>query len=80
MFAHAGRTCIGNRKASGKVSCLKLVEPYPPEGYPKYRTPTFLVAKRDSTRKRMVGNFVKLNKRIKPHAGCLPPMETMVEK
>ncbi len=63
-----------------ELIAAKLVEPYPPGNYPKYCTPTFLVAKKDTTTKRMVGNYVKLNKRTKPHAGFLPSMETMVEQ
>ena len=57
----------------------QLVEVYPPGTYPKYCTPTFLVDKKDSKVRRMVGNYVKLNQRTKPHAAFLPNMEMMVE-
>jgi len=57
----------------------KLVEPYAPGTYPKFCTPTFLVNKKDSKVRRMVGNYVKLNQRTKPHAGYLPPMDVLVE-
>ena len=57
----------------------KLVEPYPTGTYPKYCTPTFLVDKKDSKVRRMVGNYVKLNQRTKPHAAFLPPMDVLVE-
>ena len=56
-----------------------LMEPFPPGEFPKYCTPTFLVYKKESKTKRMVGSYVKLNKRTKPHAGYLPNMEVLVE-
>ena len=56
-----------------------LLEPFPPGESPKYCTPTFLVEKKDSKTKRMVGQYAKLNKRTKPHAGWLPSMEVLVE-
>ena len=57
-----------------------LLEPFPPGEFPKYCTPTFLVDKKDSTTRRMVGQYSKLNKRCKPHAGWLPNMEMLVEQ
>ena len=56
-----------------------LVEPFPVGEFPKHCSPTFLVDKRESKTRRMVGQYVKLNKRTKPHAGFLPNMEEMVE-
>ena len=56
-----------------------LLEPFPPGEYPKYCTPTFLVDKKDSKTRRMVGQYSRLNKRCKPHAGWLPSMEMLVE-
>ena len=46
-----------------------LLEPFPPGEFPKYCSPTFLVDKKDSKTRRMVGKYVKLNKRSKLHAG-----------
>ena len=57
-----------------------LLEPFPPGEFPKYCTPTFLVDKKDSTTRRMVGQYSKFNKRCKPHAGWLPNMEMLVEQ
>jgi len=56
-----------------------LVEAYPPGTYPKHCTPTFLVDKKESKVRRMVGNYVKLNQRCKPHVAYLPSLEQMVE-
>ena len=56
-----------------------LVEMYPPGEYPKFCSPTFLVEKKGSQVRRMVGNYVKLNQRTKPHAAFLPNMESMIE-
>ena len=56
-----------------------LVEPFAPGTFPKYCTPTFLVDKKESKTRRMVGQYSKLNARTKPHAGYLPSMETLIE-
>lgn len=56
-----------------------LVEPFPVGEFPKHCSPTFLVDKKESKTRRMVGQYAKLNKRTKPHAGFLPNMEEMVE-
>ena len=57
----------------------KLVAPYPVGKYPKYCSATFLVDKKESQTRRMVGQYVKLNKMTRPHAAYLPNMEEMVE-
>jgi len=80
MLALAGRRCIGNREASGRVNCSKFGGTLSSGKLPQILHPTFLVAKKDSTTKRMVGNYVKPNKRAKPQAGFLHSMETMVEQ
>jgi len=56
-----------------------LVEAYPPGTYPKHCTPTFLVDNKESKIRRMVGNYVKLKQRCKPHIAYLPFLELMVE-
>ena len=56
-----------------------LVGAYPPGTYPKHCTPTFLVDKKESKVRRMVGNYVKLNQRCKPHVAYLPSLKQMVE-
>ena len=56
-----------------------LLEPFPPGEFPKYCSPTFLVDKKESKTRRMVGKYVKLNKRSKSHVGWLPNMEALVE-
>jgi hypothetical protein len=56
-----------------------LVEPFPVGTFPKHCSPTFLVDKKESKTRRMVGQYVKLNKMTKPHAGFLPNMEEMIE-
>jgi hypothetical protein len=57
-----------------------LVEPFPPGCFPKFCSPTFLVEKKESKSKRMVGQYQKLNKRTKAHAAFLPNMEQMIEQ
>ena len=57
----------------------KLVESFPPGTFPKHCSPTFLVDKKESKTRRMVGQYMKLNKMTKPHAGFLPNMEEMIE-
>ena len=57
----------------------KLVEPFPVGTFPQHCSPTFLVDKKESKTKRMVGQYVKLNSMTKPHAGFLPNMEEMIE-
>ena len=56
-----------------------LVEPFPHGSFPKYCSPTFLVAKKESKTRRMVGQYIKLNRRCKPHVAYLPNMEALVE-
>ena len=56
-----------------------LVEPFPVGTFPKFCTPTFLVDKKESKTRRMVGQYAKLNQRTTPHAGFLPNMEEMIE-
>ena len=56
-----------------------LVEPFGPGEFPQYCSPTFLVSKKDSKTRRMVGQYVRLNKRVKAHAGFLPNMESLIE-
>ena len=56
-----------------------LVEPFAPGTFPKYCTPTFLVDKKESATRRMVGQYSKLNARTKSHAGYLPNMESLIE-
>ena len=56
-----------------------LVEPFPIGTFPKHCSPTFLVDKKESKTRRMVGQYMKLNKMTKPHAGFLPNMEEMIE-
>jgi len=56
-----------------------LVEPFPVGTCPKHCSPTFLVDKKDSKTRRMVGKYMKLNMMTKPHAGYLPNMEEMIE-
>ena len=57
-----------------------LVAPFPPGSFPKYCSPTFLVEKKESKTRRMVGSYAKLNKRCKSNAAYLPNMEILVEK
>ena len=57
----------------------KLVEPFPVGTFPQHCSPTFLVDKKESKTRRMVGQYVKLNSMTKPHAGFLPNMEEMIE-
>jgi hypothetical protein len=57
----------------------KLVEPFPVGTFPQHCSPTFLVDKKESKTRRMVGQHVKLNSMTKPHAGFLPNMEEMIE-
>ena len=56
-----------------------LIEPFSVGEFPKHCSPTFLVDKKESKTRRMVGQYAKLNQRTKPHAGFLPNMEEMVE-
>ena len=56
-----------------------LIEPFPVGSFPKHCPPTFLVEKKETKTRRMVGHYVKLNKMTKPHAGYLPNMEELVE-
>ena len=56
-----------------------LVKPFPVGEFPKHCSPTFLVDKKESKTRRMVGQYVKLIKMTRPHAGFLPNMEEIVE-
>ena len=56
-----------------------LVEPFPVGEFPKHCSPTFLVDKKESKTRRIVGQYAKFNQRTKPHAGFLPNMEEIVE-
>ena len=56
-----------------------LIEPYPKGKTPTHCSPTFLVEKKESATKRMVGQFKKVNEMTKCHSGFLPCMENMVE-
>lgn len=63
-----------------------LVEEYIGQEFPRFCSPTFLVAKeknkdkKTTTAKRMVGDYRKLNQRTIPHAGYLPDLESTVEQ
>ena len=56
-----------------------LVEAYPKGRTPTFCSPTFLVEKKESRTKRMVGQYKKVNEMTKSHSGFLPNMEGMVE-
>ena len=56
-----------------------LVEPFPVGSFRKHCSPTFLVEKKERKTRRIVGQYVKLNKMTKPHAGYLPNMEELFE-
>ena len=56
-----------------------FLEPYPKGKTPLHCSPTFLVEKKESATKRMVGHFKKVNAVCKSHSGFLPSMEGMVE-
>ena len=56
-----------------------LVEAYPKGKNPIHCSPTFLVEKKESRTKRMVGQYKKVNEMTKMHSGFLPNMESMVE-
>ena len=56
-----------------------LVEAYPKGKNPTHCSPTFLVEKKESKTKRMVGQYKKVNELTKMHSGFLPNMEGMVE-
>ena len=43
-----------------------LVEPFLAGNFPKFFTPTFLVNKKESKTRRMVGQYAKLNERTTP--------------
>ena len=66
-------------KQVGELLDAGLVREIPHGQYPKYCSATFLVEKKESRSKRMVGNYVQLNKRTKPHASFLPNMEVLIE-
>ena len=57
-----------------------LVLEYRDEDYPKHCSPCFLVAKPGSTAKRLVVDYGELNKRTLNHSGCIPNMESTLEK
>ena len=57
-----------------------MVEPFPVGSFPQHCSPTFLVDKKESKTKRMVGQYAKLNKKCKSNAAFLPNMEHLVEK
>ena len=57
-----------------------LVGPCPKGKFPTYCTPTFLVARKESKTRRMVGKNKKVNQMTKCHAVFLPNMESMIEK
>ena len=57
----------------------RLLEPFPPGEFTNYCPPTFLVDKKKSKIRIMVGQYVKHNKRSKHHVGWLPNMELLVE-
>jgi hypothetical protein len=56
-----------------------LMEAYPKGKIPTHCSPTFLVEKKESRSKRMVGQYKKVNEVTKSHSGFLPSMEGMVE-
>jgi hypothetical protein len=56
-----------------------LVESYPKGKTPMHCSPTFLVEKKQSSSKRMVGQYQKVNQMTKHHSGFLPSLEGMVE-
>lgn len=63
-----------------------MVEEYTGQDFPRFCSPTFLVAKeknkdqKTTSAKRMVGDYRKLNQRTVPHAGYLPDLESTVEQ
>jgi hypothetical protein len=56
-----------------------LVESYPRGKTPTHCSPTFLVEKKESQSKQMVGQYKKVNDHVKSHSTFLPNMEQMVE-
>jgi len=76
MLAHAEIRCIGKRKASGRVNCRKIAGTLPLGTFTQILPPSYFGRKKGTKTKRMVGNYVKLNKRIKNHAIFLPSIET----
>ena len=71
--------CLEIEKQVNELVEAGLVEPFPIGKFPQHCSPTFLVDKKESKTRRMVGQYAKLNKHTKPHAGFLPNMEEMVE-
>ena len=71
--------CVEIEKQVQELVNAKLVEPFREGSFPKHCSPTFLVDKKESKTKRMVGQYMHLNKMTKPHAGFLPNMEEMIE-
>ena len=57
-----------------------LVLEYRDRDYPQHCSPCFLVAKPGSTAKRLVVDYGELNKKILNNSGCIPNMESTLEK
>jgi len=66
-------------KQVGELIENGLVREIPHGEYPKYCSSTFLVVKKESKSRRMVGNYVQLNRRTRPHCSYLPNMEVLIE-
>ena len=56
-----------------------MCEAYKDTEIPEHCSPCFLVSKPESTAKRLVVDYRKLNKMIKLHASSLPVMENTIE-
>ena len=56
-----------------------LVEEFVGKDFPTHCSPVFLVDKKDTKTKRMVGNYVKMNRATKPHAAFIPDIHACVE-
>ena len=58
--------CLEIEKQAQELVDAKLVEPFPVGTFPQHCSPTFLVDKKESKTRRMVGNYIKLNSMTKP--------------
>ena len=57
-----------------------LIEEYLGTDYPKYRSLTFMIPKKNSEVKRLTVDYKKLNARTEQHVGSLPNMEVTLER
>ena len=57
-----------------------MIEEYLGTKYPKYCSPTFMIAKKNSEVRRLTVDYKRLNARTEQHVGSLPNMEMTLEK